>query len=80
MTREKAELLRYYLEKAAELLQDEDASEVIEFFPEWQVGIFYPVDYRVRYGKGLYRCLQAHTSQSDWTPDITPALWSTRIN
>lgn len=23
----------------------------------------------------LYRCVQAHTSQSDWTPDVVPALW-----
>jgi hypothetical protein len=24
----------------------------------------------------LYRCVQAHTSQADWTPDATPALWT----
>jgi hypothetical protein len=23
----------------------------------------------------LYRCIQAHTTQADWTPDITTALW-----
>jgi hypothetical protein len=23
----------------------------------------------------LYKCLQAHTSQADWTPDVSPALW-----
>lgn len=23
----------------------------------------------------LYRCLQSHTSQADWTPDVSPALW-----
>lgn len=23
----------------------------------------------------LYKCLQAHTSQDDWTPDITVSLW-----
>lgn len=80
MTREKAELIRYYLLKAAELLADEDASEVAEFFPEWNVGFTYEVGDKVRYNKGLYRCLQAHTSQSDWHPDITPALWSTKIN
>jgi len=27
------------------------------------------------YGDTLYECRQAHTTQSDWTPDITPALW-----
>lgn len=23
----------------------------------------------------LYKCLQAHTSQADWAPDVSPALW-----
>ena len=49
MTREKAELIRYYLLKAAELLADEDASEVAEFFPEWVVGFAYQVGDKVRY-------------------------------
>jgi hypothetical protein len=29
-----------------------------------------------RYGEKLYRCVQAHTSQSDWTPDKTASLWA----
>ena len=27
------------------------------------------------YNASLWRCLQAHTTQSDWLPDATPALW-----
>jgi hypothetical protein len=27
-------------------------------------------------GDTIYKCVQAHTTQSDWTPDITPALWT----
>ena len=27
------------------------------------------------YNASLWRCLQAHTTQSDWLPDTTPALW-----
>ena len=27
------------------------------------------------YGDELYRCLTAHTSQSDWAPDAAPSLW-----
>lgn len=23
----------------------------------------------------LYKCIQAYTSQDDWMPDVTPALW-----
>ena len=28
-------------------------------------------------GGTLYKCVQAHTSQSDWMPSATPALWKT---
>ena len=27
------------------------------------------------YGEDIYRCLTAHTSQSDWTPDAAVSLW-----
>jgi hypothetical protein len=30
---------------------------------------------QVTYSGRLYRCLQSHTSQVTWTPDVTPALW-----
>ena len=28
-------------------------------------------------GGTLYKCVQARTSQSDWMPSATPALWKT---
>ena len=28
------------------------------------------------YGGTLYKCLQAHTSQSTWTPADAPSLWA----
>lgn len=27
------------------------------------------------FGGVLFKCLQAHTTQGDWAPDLTPALW-----
>ena len=27
------------------------------------------------FGNNLYKCIQPHTTQQDWTPDLTPALW-----
>ncbi|MEA5016946.1 MAG: hypothetical protein VB099_20555 [Candidatus Limiplasma sp.] len=27
------------------------------------------------HGGSLYRCVQAHTTQADWRPEATPALW-----
>lgn len=31
---------------------------------------------RLRYGDKLYNVVQAHTSQADWPPDKTPALYT----
>ena len=68
--------LRELIEKASANLNDEDALESVELFPSWAVGTAYTLNQRVRYGEKLYKCVQAHTSQSDWTPDATPALWT----
>lgn len=38
----------------------------------------YKLNDRVSYNGLVYRCVQSHTSQADYTPDKTPALW-TRI-
>lgn len=48
-----------------------------EFFPGWKSGTYYLVGTRVGYSGGLFRCISAHTSQDDWTPVDTPALWAT---
>ena len=68
--------LRQYIEKAAVSLTDEDALDAVELYPAWRTDTAYTVDERIRYGATLYRCVQAHTSQADWTPDVTPALWT----
>lgn len=74
----KAYKLRRAIEHAAKALSDEDALESMELFPTWKAEP--PMDYqsgdRVRYGEKLYKCNQEHTSQSDWTPDAVPALWT----
>ena len=76
MTREHAYKLRNLLHKASASLADDDALEAIELFPNWAADTDYAVDVRVRYADKLYRCVQAHTSQTDWTPDAVPALWT----
>lgn len=72
---ERARALRPYIEKAAVSLTDADALESVELFPTWAAGVAYTVDERIQYGGTLYRVVQAHTSQADWTPDKTPALF-----
>lgn len=73
---ERARQLRPIIEKAAESLPDEDALEAVELFPIWEPDTEYTTDERVQYGEKLYRCVQSHTSQAEWTPDATPALWT----
>lgn len=75
ISREHARKIRERIEKAAISLSDDDALEAQELYPIWKVNTEYAADARVRHGDKLYRCVQAHTSQSDWTPDATPALW-----
>ena len=76
MKRSHAIKLRQMIERASASLPDEDALEAVELFPNWEVGVTYEMGIRVRYEGQLYRCEQAHTSQSDWTPDITRNLWT----
>lgn len=72
---ERARALRPYIEKASISLPDEDALQAVELFPQWVTGHSYAVYDRLQYNGVLYRVVQAHTSQADWTPDITPALF-----
>ena len=77
MTRAKAKQLRQLIEQLAVTLDDETALTGIELFPTWVVGKAYTVNDRAQYNGTLYKCVQAHTSQSDWMPSATPALWKT---
>ena len=63
------------IQTAIAYLPDEEAETVTALFPEWEEGKAYAVRDRVKYNGLLYRCVQAHTSQADWTPDVVPALW-----
>lgn len=74
MTRAKAKQLRKLIEQLTVTLDDATALTGVELFPPWKL-IAYSVGDRVQYNGTLYKCVQAHTAQSDWTPDATPALW-----
>ena len=76
MTRAKAKQLRQLIEQLAVTLDDEIALTGVELFPRWTIGKAYAVGDRVQHGGILYKCVQAHTSQADWTPDSVPALYT----
>ena len=62
-------------------LTDEKAMEVADLYPEWAATKAYPENEIVKYGVNadgetqLYKVIQAHTSQADWTPPASPSLW-----
>lgn len=76
---EMARYLRAKIEQLAETLTDEEGLEYIPLFKSWETNTAYALNDRVKHNSLLYKCVQAHTSQSDWTPDVTPALW-TRVS
>lgn len=73
---DKAKRLRATIETLAENLDDGAASSAAELFPNWSVGTKYAKDERVRYNGVLYKVLQSHTSQADWTPDTAVSLYA----
>lgn len=76
-----AEQLRRALQFYCRGLTDEEAMVVATVYEEWKPDTKYAVNDIRSWGLNevgdpqLYRCAQAHTSQADWTPDQTPALW-----
>lgn len=61
----------------AQNLTDEQALSVQAIYPLWdENAITYPTGYKVLYENVLYKCLQEHTSQPDWTPTAAPSLWT----
>ena len=70
-----AEIMRQTLNLATSYLDDEQAESVTILFPIWETNTAYEVGDRRQYDELLYRCVQAHTSQADWTPPQVPALW-----
>ena len=82
---EQAQAIRSSMDKVTANLTDEEAAAVSELFLPWK----YPVQYydgtdgehpqsRVRgiTSGFLYKCGKSHTSQADWPPESTPAIWT----
>lgn len=76
MTRQEAFDYRRKIETAAAQQSDELALQSVELFPKWEAGINVTAGDRYQYNSVLYRVVQSHTTQDNWTPDITPALWT----
>lgn len=57
-------------------LPDSALEHMASYMQEWQSGTVYSVGEKRSYGDRPYRCLQPHTSQQEWKPDISPSLWA----
>ena len=76
-----AEQLRRALQMFAMSLDEEKAMEVVAIFDPWEIGKAYGIGDYLTYGVNnvgdpqLYKVVQAHTSQAEWTPEATASLY-----
>ena len=75
MTVDEARSLRKIIEQASQGLDDKTSLMVVYLHPHWSAGQAYTAGFKAQHDGTLYKCVQAHTSQSDWMPSATPALW-----
>ena len=61
---------------ANQVTDDVVALSIQEFYDIWTVGVLYPVGRYITHNDILYKVLTEHTSQTDWTPDVSPSLFA----
>lgn len=73
---EAAKVLRAAMDAAAAALTDDEALTAAALYPAWSAQDTYDAGERVRFDGTLYKCLQPHAAQPDWTPTAAPSLWA----
>lgn len=73
----KAWAYRKQIEAAAQHLPDEMIQDSVRLFPKWDGnGVSYEAGLKLNYNGTVYKVLQAHISQPDWTPAAAPSLFA----
>lgn len=79
---QRAAQCRYTLQLFAKTLDEDTVLQIATIFDAWNPnGFAYAIGDYCTYGENevgdpqLYLCLQAHTSQADWTPDAASGLF-----
>lgn len=67
--------LRTLMKPYIDEVDDEVAVTVPALFDPWAPDIDVVKDERRYFGGKVYKCIQPHRTQADWTPDVTQALW-----
>ncbi len=57
-------------------VDDNTALRMKEFYPEWTADTEYTIEYKAQHNGKLWRCIQAHTSQTGWEPENAASLWT----
>ena len=57
-------------------VDDNTALRMKAFYPEWKENAEYTAEYKVQRNGKLWRCIQAHTSQTGWEPENAASLWT----
>ena len=70
-------IIQTAIKYARNITNDQEALEIKMLYKEFmaQIGKPLAVGEYVQYGDKLYRVLQAHTAQANWTPDIAASLF-----
>ena len=69
-------LIKMAIKQAKTITDEKEALEVRLLYPRWKIGISYTVGQFVNHNEVLYKVLTEHTSQTDWTPDVSPSLFA----
>lgn len=78
---EQALVIREAMDVAGATLNDEQALVCVWLYKPWEIGKTYSANEFLVYGVNgvgdpqLYKVVQAHASQAEWTPDTVPALY-----
>ena len=75
---QQAQAIRASMDAAAIVLTDEQATKAPRLYPTWAAGLAVKAGDRLYYSgtDRLYKVVSDHTTQTDWTPDAVPALYT----
>ena len=75
---QQAQAIRDSMDAAAIVLTDEQAAKSPRLYPTWAAGLSVKAGDRLYYSgtDRLYKVVSDHTTQTDWTPDAVPALYT----
>lgn len=64
-------LVNFFIENSS----DEEKLQNVDLFVEWNAKVYYETGNVVRYNDDLYRVLQNHQAQPDYSPDLAVSLF-----